>query len=186
MKTKIVKKTLALAAAVLPLAAWTQQGSGVQLYGIIDAALRHTTKEGASQSGLTRMIGGGMSQSRWGVNLSEDLGQGLAMLGKLESRFASDSGTQTGSSFFLLSWFGLRSDDWGRLTLGRQYTMLFDLMSTTYVPFPYTPYLDTFKPEVGMQLGAIANNSIKYYKEFGPMRAAFQYHPFQGLSTLMF
>ena len=45
--------------------------SSVQLYGIVDVAYRHTNNEGAGKDGLTKMIGGGMSQSRWGINVEE-------------------------------------------------------------------------------------------------------------------
>jgi len=64
----VILPALALAtAAALPHAAQAQaqHGSGVQLYGIVDAAVRHSTREGAAQGGLTRPIGDGMSRSRW-------------------------------------------------------------------------------------------------------------------------
>ena len=48
--------------------------SKVELWGIVDAAVRHTTNEGPDQNSLTKMIGGGMSQSRWGINVEEDMG----------------------------------------------------------------------------------------------------------------
>ena len=48
--------------------------SSVQLYGIVDMAYRHTNNEGAGKDGLSKMMGGGMSQSRWGINVDEDLG----------------------------------------------------------------------------------------------------------------
>ena len=37
--------------------------SSVQLYGIVDMAYRHTNNEGAGKDGLSKMIGGGMSQA---------------------------------------------------------------------------------------------------------------------------
>ena len=63
--------------------------SSVQLYGIVDLAYRHTTNEGTADSGshkgsLTRMIGGGMSQSRLGINVTEDMGNGVKALANLE------------------------------------------------------------------------------------------------------
>ena len=50
--------------------------SSVQLWGIVDMAYRHTNNEGAGKDGLSKMIGSGMSQSRWGINVDEDLGGG--------------------------------------------------------------------------------------------------------------
>ena len=53
---------------------------------------RHTNNEGAGKDGLSKMIGGGMSQSRWGINVEEDLGGGSKALVTLENRFDADSG----------------------------------------------------------------------------------------------
>ena len=66
--------------------------SKVELWGIVDAAVRHTTNEGPDQSSLTKMIGGGMSQSRWCINVEEDMGNGVKALVSLESRFNADTG----------------------------------------------------------------------------------------------
>ncbi|MDL5036122.1 porin [Comamonas sp. Y6] len=175
MATSFVKKTLALAVlGSLGTMAYAQ--SSVQLYGIVDAAIRHTTNEGANKSGLTKMIGGGMSESRWGINIKEDLGGGLSAIANLENRFWTDSGTpSTAQPYFAQSWVGLRSTSFGQLTMGRQYNVLFDLVTSTYASFPYSPYMDAYKPEIGMSLGARANNMLKYVAEFGPVRAGLQY-----------
>ena len=175
MATSSVKKTLALAVlGSLGTMAYAQ--SSVQLYGIVDAAIRHTTNEGANKSGLTQMIGGGMSESRWGINIKEDLGGGLSAIANLENRFWTDSGTpSTAQPYFAQSWVGLRSTSFGQLTMGRQYNVLFDLVTSTYASFPYSPYMDAYKPEIGMSLGARANNMLKYVAEFGPVRAGLQY-----------
>ena len=149
--------------------------SSVQLYGIVDAAVRHTTNEGPTKSGKTQMIGGGMSQSRWGINVTEDLGGGLAAIANLENRFLTDSGTTASTNYFQQSWIGLRSKSFGQITLGRQYNMLFDLVTSTYSSFPYSPYMEAYKPEIGMSMGARADNMVKYVAEFGPVRGALQY-----------
>ncbi|MGW8419683.1 MULTISPECIES: porin [Comamonas] len=175
MAASFVKKTLALAVlGTMGTLAYAQ--SSVQLYGIVDAAIRHTNNEGANKSGLTKMIGGGMSESRWGINIKEDLGGGLSAIANLENRFWTDSGTpSTAQPYFAQSWVGLRSTSFGQLTMGRQYNVLFDLVTSTYASFPYSPYMDAYKPEIGMSLGARANNMLKYVAEFGPVRAGLQY-----------
>ena len=154
--------------------------SSVQLYGIVDVAYRHTTNEGpagdAGQS-LNQMVGGGMSQSRWGINVTEDLGGGLKAIANLENRFSADSGEVhygQPAPYFQQSWVGLQGG-LGRLTLGRQYNMLFDLVSSTYASFPYSPYMDAYKPELGLSMGSRSNNMIKYMAEVGPVRGALQY-----------
>lgn len=175
MTSSFVKKTLALAVlGSLGTIAYAQ--SSVQLYGIVDAAIRHTTNERPNKSGLTKMIGGGMSESRWGINIKEDLGGGLSAIANLENRFWTDSGTpSTAQPYFAQSWVGLRSTSFGQVTMGRQYNVLFDLVTSTYASFPYSPYMDAYKPEIGMSLGARANNMLKYVAEFGPVRAGLQY-----------
>lgn len=174
MTASFVKKTLALA-VLGSLGGIAYAQSSVQLYGIVDAAIRHTTNEGADKSGLTQMIGGGMSQSRWGINVTEDLGGGLSAIANLEARFLTDSGVSASTNFFQQSWVGLRSKSFGQITMGRQYNMLFDLVTSTYSSFPYSPYMEAYKPEIGMSMGARANNMLKYVAEFGPVRGALQY-----------
>lgn len=178
---KIVWKPLFVLSAAAMAAGWAcAQTSSVQLYGIVDVAYRHTNHEGpASDRGqsLNKMIGGGMSQSRWGINVTEDLGGGMKALVNLENRFSADSGDlnygQPGP-YFQQSWVGLQGG-FGRLTMGRQYNLLFDLVSSTYASFPYSPYMDAYKPELGMSMGSRANNMLKYMAEIGPVRGALQY-----------
>ena len=175
MTSLFVKKSLALA-VLGSLGGLAYAQSSVQLYGIVDAAVRHTTNEGKDKNGKTQMIGGGMSQSRWGINVTEDLGGGLAAIANLENRFTTDNGDQAaGQPYFAQSWVGLRSKSFGQLTMGRQYNMLFDLVTSTYASFPYSPYMEAYKPEIGMSMGARANNMLKYVAEFGSVRGALQY-----------
>ena len=108
--------------------------SSVQLWGIVDMAYRHTNNEGAGKDGLSKMIGGGMSQSRWGINVDEDLGGGSKALVVLENRVDADTGNVS-TPFFQLSYVGLQGP-YGRLTAGRQWNVLFDVVSSTYASFP--------------------------------------------------
>ena len=177
MRTSSVKKMAAMTAvaAVAPFA-FAQQAatSSVQLYGIVDVAYRHTNNEGASANdSLSQLVGGGMSQSRWGINVNEELGGGFKAIANLENRFGADTGTPT-TPYFQQSWVGLQGG-FGRVTLGRQYNMLFDLVTSTYASFPYSPYMEAYKPELGMAMGARANNANKYMAEVGGLRGALQY-----------
>ena len=155
---------VATSSAVAQQAASTAAGtaSKVELWGIVDAAVRHTNNEGESHSGLTKMIGGGMSQSRWGINVEEDLGGGTKALVYTEHRFNSDTGERDENApFFQLAYVGLQGP-YGRLTMGRQWNVLFDVVSSTYASFPYSPYMDAYKPELGMAAGARSSNTLKY------------------------
>lgn len=162
------KKILAAAVAALcgvTGTAMAQQatGSKVQLWGVVDAAVRHTNNQGADQSNRTEMIGGGMSQSRWGIKVEEDLGSGTKALVELENRFTTDNGDTTpgGVPFFQLAHVGLQGS-FGKLTMGRQWNVLFDVVTSTYASFPYSPYMEAYKPELGMAAGARSSNTLKY------------------------
>ena len=174
MKKIALKQVFALGAIAMASGFACAQTSSVQLYGIVDAAVRHTNNEGTSgNQSLTKMIGGGMSQSRWGINVTEDLGGGLKAIANLENRFTTDDGALA-SSYFAQSWVGVQGG-FGRLTMGRQYNMLFDLVTSTYASFPYSPYMEAYKPEIGMSMGARASNMLKYTAELGAWRASLQY-----------
>lgn len=112
------------------LAAATTGGAHAQsvtIYGVIDVAVEHLTHVGAAGSSVTRMPGlTGSVPSRLGLRGSEDLGGGLKAIFTLEQGIGVDSGTlnQGGRSWGRQVFVGL-SGDWGSLTLGRQYSMLF-------------------------------------------------------------
>ena len=164
MQKKILAAAVAaLCTTALPALAQQASGSKVQLWGIVDTAVRHTNNEGPTQSSRTQMVGGGMSQSRWGIKVEEDLGGGSKALVELENRFTSDDGvTPVGNTpFFQLAHVGLQGG-FGRLTMGRQWNVLFDVVTSTYASFPYSPYMDAFKPELGMAAGARNSNMLKY------------------------
>ncbi|MDH1606818.1 porin, partial [Comamonas aquatica] len=62
---------------------------------------------------------------------------------------------------FQLAYVGLQGP-YGRLTMGRQWNVLFDVVTSTYASFPYSPYMDAYKPELGMAMGARTSNMLKY------------------------
>ena len=177
-----MKKILAAGLLVAPFTVAMAQSS-VTLYGIVDAAVRRTNNEGpAGNIGMsqTQMIGGGMSQSRWGINVEEDLGGGSKALAFLENRFDADAGNSAiGAPFFQLSYVGLQGP-YGRLTAGRQWNVLFDVVTSTYASFPYSPYMEAYKPEIGMSMGARSDNMLKYTAEYGAFRGSLQYSLDEG------
>ena len=177
-----MKKILAAGLLLAPFTVAMAQSS-VSLYGIVDAAVRRTNNEGSGNNigmSQTQMIGGGMSQSRWGINVEEDLGGGSKALAFLENRFDADAGNSAiGAPFFQLSYVGLQGP-YGRLTAGRQWNVLFDLVTSTYASFPYSPYMEAFKPEIGMSMGARSDNMLKYTAEYGAFRGSLQYSLDEG------
>lgn len=120
-----MKRTLVSAAALACACFGAQAQSSVTIYGIADLAVEHLTN--APGGSLTRMPGlTGSVPSRLGFRGVEDLGGGLRALFTLEMGLGLDSGTfnQGGRAFGRQAFVGLGSD-WGTVTLGRQYTMLF-------------------------------------------------------------
>jgi len=107
--------------------------------------------------------------------VAEDLGGGLRALANLENRFATDDGKVLGAQYFQQSWVGLQSASFGRVMLGRQLNVLFNAVVTSYPTFPYSPFFDALKPEIGLALTARADNMIKYVAEYGPFRGGLQF-----------
>ncbi|CAN5526572.1 porin [soil metagenome] len=125
------------------------------------------------------MIGGGMSQSRLGFTITEDLGGGMTALANLEARLLLDNGTSAGNEYWQQSWVGLKTPV-GRVTLGRQYNVLFDFYTSTSPSFKYSPYIEAYKPELGFSLGSRTSNMVKYAAEYGGLSGELQASPSEG------
>lgn len=175
------KATLAVAVlAASTSAAWAQ--SSVTLYGIVDAAVRYTTNANAGTSTKT-VVPGGMSQSRLGVNITEDMGGGLKALANLEHRLQSDTGAVSGNpDFWRQAWVGLQSSELGQIRLGRQYNILFDLYTSTFASFRYSPYIEAYKPEIGLAMTARQDNMVKYLVQLGNVYGEIQVSAGEGAS----
>lgn len=94
------------------------QATNVTLYGIIDAG---TEVSNAGKGTKTRVVSGGLYGSRWGMRGSEDLGNGVSALFRLESGINLDDGTlgQGGRLFGREAVVGLSSDKLGSVVGGR-------------------------------------------------------------------
>jgi predicted porin len=137
-----MKRSAFLAAGLLAVAGLARAQSSVTLYGIIDEAVvaqsnqRITAANPATGSPGT---GGrryyldslsGINGSRWGIRGAEDLGDGLKAIFTLESGMNVNSGAlaQGGLLFGRQAFVGLSSDEYGTLTLGRQYDDVVDFI----------------------------------------------------------
>jgi predicted porin len=172
-----MKKSLLALAVLGTFAGVAQAQSSVTLYGVVDANVEYVNHEqsvtaagvaipGSSGSRLA-MQAGGLSSNRWGLRGVEDIGGGLKSLFVLESGFGMDTGTlqQGGRLFGRQAFVGLQGN-WGKITLGRQYTTIFDMMAN----FSPSGYATQWEPVVGL-LGANfrEDNMIKYGGAFGPV-----------------
>jgi predicted porin len=119
--------TIALASLLIGSVAHAQ--TSVTLFGIVDTGFKYVHNSGG-QSNQLMMASGSESGSRWGLRGVEDLGGGLSAIFQLENGFSSTSGTlgQGGRLFGRQAFVGFRSPTWGKLTLGRQYDPMIDLV----------------------------------------------------------
>ncbi|MBP0635572.1 porin [Cupriavidus sp. AcVe19-6a] len=173
-------RTLA-AAAALACSGGALAQSTVTLYGVVDTNLEYVNHVGAvpvasnqfnrgPANDVYRMNSGGISGSRWGMRGTEDLGGGLKGLFVLESGFNLDTGTmqQSNRLFGRQAFVGLQKDGLGQISLGRQYTSMFEALAN----FSPTAYATQYEPVV-LQSGPNfrADNTIKYSGKFGPVTA---------------
>ncbi len=123
-----MKKTLVVAAVSASFAVAAHAQSSVTLYGVIDAGLAYTSNVAGKSN--WQQTSGGISQSRFGLKGSEDLGNGLKAIFTLESGFNLNNGryANNGSQFNRQSYVGLSSND-GTVTLGRQYDAAQDFLA---------------------------------------------------------
>ena len=108
-------------------AAGTAQAQSVNLYGMLDLGIESVSNVEPAGGRITRMPSNtGILPSRLGMRGKEDLGAGLSAIYTLEMGFSPDTGAsgQGGRLFGRQSFVGL-SGDWGAVTVGRQWTMLF-------------------------------------------------------------
>ncbi|CAD5375076.1 putative Outer membrane porin protein 32 precursor; 3-hydroxyphenylpropionic acid porine [Rubrivivax sp. A210] len=165
-RSKPARAIAVLIAATAATAAAPAAAQSVTVYGLIDLAVEHVTKVGAAGSGLTRMPSlTGTVSSRIGLRGSEDLGGGLRAVYAIEQGFAPDQGTliQGGRAWGRQAFVGL-AGNWGTVSLGRQYTMLFWSILDADVMGPAlygTGSLDAYIPN------ARADNALAWKGTFG-------------------
>ena len=122
---KIHKTTAAI--LVLGAFAGAAHAQSVTLYGIADGGfLFNNNVKGGQLYGLSSA-----TSSRWGLLGSEDLGAGLKAIFDLENGYTLGTGAlgQGGLEFGRKAYVGLQSNDWGTVTLGRQYSASNDATS---------------------------------------------------------
>ncbi|BCF91427.1 MULTISPECIES: porin [Paraburkholderia] len=176
--TRQIKRTVtALGATAIALAcqsAFAQ--SSVTLYGVADVGIRYLTHSNANNDGRLFMTNGAITNSRFGIKGSEDLGNGLKAIFQLESGIDLQSGAQSDSKrlFNRAAYVGL-SSNYGTLTLGRQKTPLFDLLGDTYDPLTVGNYFENAWLPVALGAGLYADNAVKYDGKFGGLNVKAMY-----------
>ena len=178
---RLVLSTLSL--SLLAAAGAASAQNSVTLYGVIDESLtyvNHANANGNHLWALGNTSAGDLAGSRFGMKGNEDLGGGLAAIFTLEGGFDPSTGrSQQGSSLFGRQAFvGLTSNQWGTVTLGKQYDPLVDLVQPitedNYFGSPFATAGDVDNYDNSSR----TTNSIKY---LSPTIAGFQLEGFYAL-----
>lgn len=159
-----MKKTLMVAALTGVFATAAHAQSSVTLYGLIDAGITYTNNQGGHSN--WQATDGAVNTSRWGMRGSEDLGGGLKAIFVLESGFNVDTGAlrQNGRLFGRQAFVGLSSDQFGSVTLGRQYDSVVDYlgpMALTGTQYGGTFFAHPFDND-NLNNSFRVDNSVKY------------------------
>ncbi|MFD1561425.1 porin [Paraburkholderia silviterrae] len=162
-----MKKTaLALAATLASIAGAAHAQSSVTLYGALDTSIAFFGNQaGKHGSGNTfEMMSGNVSPNLWGLKGTEDLGNGLSAIFKLESGFNIDNGKQgQGQRMFgRTAMVGLNSNTAGTFTLGRQYDPLIDLLQPMTDDVNFGSAFATPGDMDNYDNSYRTNNSVKY------------------------
>ncbi|AQV94722.1 porin [Cupriavidus necator] len=182
-----MRKSLFALAALLAMTGAAQAQTSVTLYGVIDGSIEYVSRVGTAPANpvasgtTTAPVGprfdmpraGGLSASRWGLRGTEDLGGGWSALFNLESGFDWDTGNLTTAPLFnRTSIVGLSSRDYGKLTLGRQYTSMTDGL----IGFSPLRFAATYEPGIWwMGVNYRESNVVKYTGQFGGLTAIAHY-----------
>jgi predicted porin len=174
------KTTLAtLSLAMLGATGAAHAQNSVTLYGIVDTGLTFIHNDGGKGNSYS-MSSGNMSGNRFGLKGTEDLGGGLKTIFVLENGFNSTNGKlgQGSRMFGRQAYVGLTGDTWGKVTAGRQYDPLVDLVQPVQGDNWLGGMFSTPGDIDNADNSARVNNSIKYTS---PVWAGFQ---FEGMYSL--
>lgn len=134
-----MKKTLLATALIAGFSGVAYANSSVTLYGLIDGGLAYQKSKVTQGDNRIESRDFGMQKfngvrngNRWGFRGSEDLGNGTKAIFQLEGGFDMSNGRQLqgGRLFGRQAYFGLSSEKWGSLTLGRQHTIAVETIGT--------------------------------------------------------
>jgi GBP family porin len=123
-----MKKTLIVAGILGAFAASANAQSSVTLYGTLDAGLVYTNNQAGHSN--WQQGSGTVSDTYFGLRGSEDLGNGLHAIFTLEIGFNLNNGSlrENNTLFNRQAFVGLQSDQFGAVTLGRQYDSVVDYL----------------------------------------------------------
>ena len=121
--------------------------SSVTLYGVVDANIQYLDNGGVHSYAEKS---GGSTGSLFGLKGTEDLGGGLKAQFTVETGFNVNNGglfADTSALFYRQAWVGLSHDQYGSLTMGRQYEPSFRVIYPSD-PFRANEVLSPFSANV--------------------------------------
>ena len=131
MKKKLI--ALAVAGALAAPVVASAQGTNVTIFGRVQAEYSLVDFSGQPSQGSLQ---DNSRSSRWGLHITEDLGNGLKANARLELGLNAGSGSATTPRE---QWVGLSSNQWGDVKFGRVQSPFKDFAGgMTIDPFAYT------------------------------------------------
>lgn len=145
--------------------------SSVTLYGVIDPALVFVNNvqvnktHGAHEYAMIEASTSAFTGSRLGFKGVEDLGGGTRAIFTMENGFSATNGTlgQGGLLFGRQVFVGLANNDLGTLTLGRQYSPMFDYVSPMTSVLKWGGYITAHPDDLDNAASTNRqNNAVKF------------------------
>ncbi|SAK87630.1 porin [Caballeronia hypogeia] len=158
-----MKKNYIAASVLLVFSVPALAQSSVTLYGLIDEGLTFTNNAKGHQA--YQMQSGYLAGSRWGLKGAEDLGGGYKATFQIENGFDVNTGGlgQGGLGFGRQAYVGLVNDQFGGVTLGRQYDSLVDYLAQTTVTGSWGGYIFAHPYDNDNATNTFrVNNTVKY------------------------
>jgi predicted porin len=158
-----VMRKLLLALAVFgAFASVSHAQSSVALYGVIDDGL--TFNDNSASKNLYGMASGMLLPSRFGLRGVEDLGGDLKAVFVLENGFDVNTGVlRQGSLLFGRQAYAGLSNQFGTVTLGRQYDPLADFVAPLEAGDQWAGYIGAHPGDIdNLNLTFRENNAVKF------------------------
>src|ERR1700744_2441831 len=160
-----MKKSLLVVALSGAFAISAHAQSSVTLYGLIDTGLVYTNNQLGHSN--WQEVSSSTQNTVFGLKGSEDLGDGLHAVFKLEQGFLLNNGAQafSGDGFGSQAWVGLQSDSFGPIPRGRQFDVMNDLVGPLAAEFNTWGGSMAAHPFENDNLAAdsvVFNNTVKY------------------------
>lgn len=161
---RIALSTLSL--SLLGAASVAHAQSSVTLYGTIDTAITYVHNASGNQNlwSVGNASNGDLSGTRWGLKGQEDLGSGLKAIFQLENGFNPSTGGlgQNSRLFGRQAFVGLASDQFGTVTIGRQYDPLVDMVQGITADNYFGSAFATAGDVDNYDNSSRTNNALKY------------------------